>query len=78
MSKTHYLWNHTEAAKIHNTFIYLNEKGDKIIGTIVTDNKNYPYSETSVFNKGAYIVGEAVTFVKRVESSVNTKKIKES
>ena len=54
MSKTHYLWNHTEAAKIHNTFIYLNEKGDKIIGTIVTDNKNYPYSETSVFNKGAY------------------------
>ena len=78
MSKTHYLWNHTEAAKIHNTFIYLNEKGDKIIGTIVTDNKNYPYSEPSVFNKGAYIVGEAVTFVKRVESSVNTKKIKES
>ena len=66
MSKTHYLWNHKEAAILHDTYIYLNEKGDKIVGTIVTDNKNNPYSETSVFNKGAYIVGEAVTFVKRV------------
>ena len=56
MSKTHYLWNHTEAAILHDTYIYLNEKGDKIVGTIVTDNKNNPYSETSVFNKGAYIV----------------------
>lgn len=78
MSKKHYLWNHTEAAILHDTFIYLNEKGEKIIGTIVTNNKNYPYRETSVFNKGAYIVGEAVTFVKRVESSVIRKKIRES
>jgi len=66
MSKTHYLWNHTEAAILHDTYIYLNEKGDKIVGTIVTNNKNNPYSETSVFNKGAYIVGEAIVFVKRV------------
>jgi len=78
MSKTHYLWNHKEAAILHDTYIYLNEKGEKIEGTIVTDNKNNPYSETSVFNKGAYIVGEAVTFVKRVDSSVIRKKIRES
>ena len=77
MSKTYYLWNHIEAAKIHDTYIYLNEKEEKIVGTIVTDNKNYTYSETSVFNKGAYIVGEAVTFVERVKSSVRRKYIKE-
>lgn len=77
MSKTHYLWNHTEAAKTHDTFIYLNEKGEKIIGTIVTNNKNYPYHQTSVFNKGAYIVGEAVTFVERVKSSVRPKNIED-
>ena len=74
MSKTHYLWNHKEAAILHDTYIYLNEKGDKIVGTIVTDNKNNPYSETSVFNKGAYIVGEVVVFVKRVETSSRHKK----
>jgi len=77
MSKTHYLWNHAEAAKIHDTFIYLNEKGDKIVGTTVTDNKNNPYRQTSVFNKGAYIVGEAVTFVERVEQKDRHKKIEE-
>ena len=78
MSKTHYLWNHKEAAILHDTYIYLNEKGDKIVGTIVTDNKNYPYSETSVFNKGAYIVGEAVVFVERVEQKDRHKKLDES
>ena len=77
MSKIYYLWNHTETAILHDTYIYLNEKGEKIIGTIVTNNKNNPYHETSVFNKGAYIVGEAVTFVKRVESSVIRKNIEE-
>lgn len=77
MSKTYYLWNHTEAFKTHDTFIYLNEKGDKIEGTIVTDNKNYPYRGTSLFNKGAYIVGEAVTFVERVEQKDRHKKIEE-
>ena len=78
MSKTHYLWNHKEAAILHDTYIYLNEKRDKIVGTIVTDNKNNPYSETSVFNKGAYIVGEAVVFVTRVEHKDRRKKLYES
>ena len=30
MSKTYYLWNHTETAILHDTYIYLNEKEKKL------------------------------------------------
>ena len=58
-----YLWlNHSDQTH-QNLYCYLNEKGEKIYGNIVTTSSTvHPYSEHSI-HKSAECKGEAVTFV---------------
>tara|TARA_B100001057_G_scaffold497281_1_gene600998 strand:+ start:935 stop:1144 length:210 start_codon:yes stop_codon:yes gene_type:complete len=62
MSEKKYLWTHTEDYK-SRIYIYFNEKNDIIRGTIVSNSKDNPYPEDSVYHKSAYIVGEAVEYL---------------
>ncbi len=65
MSNKNYLWNHKEEAHKTDILIYFNEKKDIIRGTIVSNSKDNPYPKDSIYNKSAYIVGEAVEFLSR-------------
>ena len=58
-----YLWlNHSDQTD-QNLYCYLNEKGEKIYGNIVTTSSTeHPYSEHSI-HKSAECKGIAVTFV---------------
>ena len=61
--KEKYLWmNHSDQTH-QNLYCYLNEKGEKIYGNIVTTSSTeHPYSEHSI-HKSAECKGSAVTFV---------------
>ena len=58
-----YIWiNHSDQTG-QDLYCYLNEKGEKVYGNIVTTSSTeYPYSEHSI-HKSAECKGEAVTFV---------------
>ena len=58
-----YLWiNHSDQTG-QDLDCYLNEKGEKVYGNIVTTSSTeHPYSEHSI-HKSAKCKGEAVTFV---------------
>jgi len=63
MSEKKYLWLNNGPQNNQTTYIYLNEKGEKIIGNIVSNsNIVSPYSEHSIY-KNAVCSGEAHKYV---------------
>ena len=58
-----YIWiNHSEQTG-QDLYCYLNEKGQKVYGNIVTNSSTEnPYSDKSI-HKSAICKGEAVTFI---------------
>ena len=58
-----YIWINQSKQSDQDLYCYLNEKGEKVYGNIVTKSSTeFPYSENSIY-KNAICKGEAVIFV---------------
>ena len=68
-----YIWINQSDQTGQDLYCYLNEKGEKVYGNIVTNSSTeFPYSEHSI-HKRALCRGEAVIFVERQRKSNSIK-----